>query len=77
MNNITLNTKIGDVENKKTGVSSLVKKTVFNAKLSDIEKKCFTNSKYNKFTWEILHAKRKRKRISYEMKYIQSHEILI
>ena len=60
-----LDTKIGEVENKipntsglvtpaildtKNGdVTGLVKKTDYNAKLSDIEKKSFTTSNYNKF----------------------------
>ena len=37
--------------------SGLVKKTGYDAKMLDIEKKNFTASDYNKFTKEILHAK--------------------
>ena len=57
MTNIVLNINIEEADNKSADVSSLVKKTVYNAKLSDTEKKCFATSDYNKFTYEVLHAK--------------------
>ena len=41
-----LNTKIEKVENKIPDVRGLVKKTDYNAKISDIEKKYFTTSLY-------------------------------
>ena len=44
-------------------VSCLVKKTVYNAKTSEIDKKYFTTSDYNKFTSDILHAKIKQKEL--------------
>ena len=49
-----LNTKTGDVENKIPDVSGLVKKTDYNAQISDIETKYFTAFDYNKFTGEML-----------------------
>ena len=45
-----LNTKIGEVKNKKTGTSSLVKKIDYSDKLSEIESNYFATSDYNKFT---------------------------
>ena len=49
---------IQKLENLKTKyLSGLVKKTDYNAKISDIEKKYFTDSDYNKFTSEILDTK--------------------
>ena len=44
-----LNKRIGEVESKIPDISGLVKKTDYNAKISDIETKYFTNSDYNKF----------------------------
>ena len=57
-----LNTKTGEVENKIPDVSGLVKKKDYDAKISDIEKKYFTNSDHNKFTKEILYEKIKEKK---------------
>ena len=51
-----LNTKIGEVENKITDVSGLVKKTDYNSKIAEVEVKCFTTSDYNKFIGEILNG---------------------
>ena len=42
------------VENKIPNVSYLAKKMDYYAKISDIEKKYFTTSDYNKFTRDIL-----------------------
>ena len=61
MTNTILNTKLGRVENKIPDFSGLVKKTFYNAKISDIEKKYFTPSPYNKCTGETLDAKIKEK----------------
>ena len=48
---------------KKTpGVCGLIKKTDYNPKISDIEKKYFTTSDYSKFTNDILNAKIKEKK---------------
>ena len=52
-----LNSKIGEIENKKPDVSGLVKKTDYKAIISDIETTYFTSSDYNKFTREILETK--------------------
>ena len=41
-----LNIKIGEVKNKIPTVSDLVKKTDYNAEISDIETKYFTTSDY-------------------------------
>ena len=49
-----LNTKTCEVENKTPDVSGLVKKTDYNAKISDIETKYFTAFDYNKFKGEML-----------------------
>ena len=46
MTTAVLNTKIGEVENKIPTVSDLVKKTDYNAEISDIETKYFTTSDY-------------------------------
>ena len=43
-----LNTKVGEFENKIFDVSGLVKKTVYNAKISEIERKYFTTYDCNK-----------------------------
>ena len=61
MTSTIFNTKIGEVENKIPGFSGLFKKTDYNAKISDIEKKYFTTSNYNKFTKKPLDAKIKEK----------------
>ena len=56
-------TKIGQVENKIPDVNGLVKKTDYNAKISDIERKYLTASAYNNFMSEIVDAKMKEKQI--------------
>ena len=50
-----VNTKIGEVENEISNASGLVKKTDYDAKISEIKGKYFTTSDYNKFTSDILH----------------------
>ena len=55
------NTKKGKVENKILDFSGSVKKTKNNAKVSDIEKKCFTTSDYNKRRSEILYTNLKQR----------------
>ena len=57
MTTAVLNTKIEKVENKIQNISGLIKKTYYNAKISDIEKKYFTSSDYDKLTKEILDPK--------------------
>ena len=57
------NTKIKEVENKILIVSDLVKKTDYNAKMSDIKKKLFNTFDYNKFSTETLDAKTKEKEL--------------
>ena len=47
-----LNTKIVKVE--KADVSELVKKTDYDAKIKDIEGKCFTSADYHRFRSDIL-----------------------
>lgn len=39
------------IENKIPDVIGLIKKTVYDPKILDIEKKYFTTSYHNKFTW--------------------------
>ena len=50
---------------KTSGVCGLIKKTDYNPKISDIEKKYFTTSDYSKFTNDILNAKLKEKKMYY------------
>ena len=57
MTTTVLDTKIGEVKNKIPDVNGLVKKTNYNSKISDIAKKYFTPSDYNKFTKKILDGK--------------------
>ena len=45
------------VENKRPSVSNLVRKTDNDAKITDIETKCFTTSDDNKFMRDTLDAK--------------------
>ena len=54
---ITLIKKIGEDENKIPDSTGLVKKTVYNAEISDIEEEYFTSSDYNKFPNEITETK--------------------
>ena len=57
-----LNIEISEVENKIPNVSGLVKKSDYDAKITDIEEKCFANPDYNKFTRVTLDAKIKTKK---------------
>ena len=56
-----INTKIKEVDNKIPNLSSLVKKTDYDAKISDIQGKYFTTSDYNNFTGDIFDAKIKQR----------------
>ena len=56
-----LNTKICEVENKIPTITNLVKRTNYDAKTIEIEKKFITTSDYNKFSNDILDAKVKQK----------------
>ena len=58
-----LTTKIGEADNKIPDVSGLIKKTDCNTKISDIERKYFPTSDYNKFMNDILDAKIKQKKM--------------
>ena len=49
------------VENKTPNISNLIKKTDYDAKISNNEKKYFTTSDYNKFAHDILDVKIKEK----------------
>ena len=49
--------KVGEVENKIPDLDCLVKKTIYDAKFSKIERKYFTNYDYNKLTKKIFDAK--------------------
>ena len=59
MTTTVLDTNIGEVEIKIPDVSVLEKKTNYNARISDIEKKYLTTSDNNRFTSGILDAKMK------------------
>ena len=61
-----LNTKIGEVENKIPGVSGLVRKTDYDAKIKDIEGTYFSTVDYNRFASEIFDAKIKQKELDYK-----------
>ena len=60
MTTTVLDTNIGEVEIKIPDVSGLVKKTNYNARISDIEKKYLTTFDNNRFTSGILDAKMKK-----------------
>ena len=60
MTTTVFDTNIGEVEIKIPDVSGLVKKTNYNARISDIEKKYLTTSDNNRFTSGILDAKMKK-----------------
>ena len=60
MTTTVLDTNIGEVEIKIPDVSGLVKKTNYDARISDIEKKYLTTSDNNRFTSGILDAKMKK-----------------
>ena len=51
------------VENKISDVSNLVKKTDYDANISDIESKYFATADYDKFTSQMLDAKIKQKKL--------------
>ena len=54
---VTTNTALTTVENKILNVSDLVKNADYDAKISEMEKKYFTTSEYNKFTSNTFDAK--------------------
>ena len=53
----TTNTALTTVENKILNVNDLVKNADYDAKISEMEKKYFTTSEYNKFTSNTFDAK--------------------
>ena len=55
--NLATTAALTTVENKIANVSDRVKKADYGAKTSEIGKKCFTTSDYNKFTSSTLDAK--------------------
>ena len=57
------NTKCGEIENKIPQATDLRKKTDYDAKIIDIEKKYFTTAGYNKFTSETFDANIKQKEL--------------
>ena len=57
---MVINTKIGIVENRISDVCGLVKKRVYNARISQIEGIPFTTSDYKTFTSDMLDAKIKK-----------------
>ena len=62
MTTTVLNTKIKEVDNKIPELRGSVKKTSYDSKISDMEKKCLTNSDYNKIMSDILDVKIKEKK---------------
>ena len=64
MTTTVLDTNIGEVEIKIPDVSGLVKKTNYDARISDIEKKYLTTSDNNRFTSGILDAKMKKELVN-------------
>ena len=61
MTTTVLNTKNSKIEKKILDINDFVKKTVYDTKISDIRKKYFTTSDYNRFMSNILYAKIKQK----------------
>ena len=59
----TTNTALTTVENKILNVSDLVKNADYDAKISEMEKKYFTTSEYNKFTSNTFDAKLTQKKL--------------
>ena len=57
-----LNTKIKVVDSKIPDLSGLVRKTDYDAKISEIDGKYFTTSSYNKLMGNIVDVKIKLKR---------------
>ena len=57
------NTKIGEVGNKISDVSKLVKKIGYDAKISQTEEKYLTTFDYNKFKNHMLDAQVKQKNL--------------
>ena len=58
-----MNTKISEVENKISSVSSLVKKTNYDVKIKSIEGKYWTTADFIKFTSDIFGVKIKQKEL--------------
>ena len=58
-----LKIKIDEAENKAPNVSGLVKKSNYDAKISDIKGRCFTIADYNIFASDILDSKLKPKEL--------------
>ena len=54
MTTTILNIRISEFEKLIPKVSGLLKKTDYDAKISDIERKYFTTSDYNKFTSNMM-----------------------
>ena len=70
MNSTVLDAKIKEVDNQTNYLNGLIKKTDYDAKISDIkakisdiEGKYFTSSDYNKFTSDITDANIKQKEL--------------
>ena len=55
--------KIKAIDSKISDLSGLVKKTDYDAKISEIQLKYFTSPDYNKFMRDMLHAKIKQKEL--------------
>ena len=75
-----LNTKCGEIENKIPQITDLRKKTDYDAKIIDIEKKYFTAADYNKFTSETFDANIKQKELvnnSYMSNIIKNSDLNI
>ena len=53
--------RVNTVENKIPNVNDIVKKTDFDIKILDIQSNYFVTSNYNKFTNEIVNARKKEK----------------
>lgn len=62
VNTAVLNIKIDEAENKLFKVIVLFKKTYYDAQISDIQKKQFTTSDYNKFKSDMLDSKIRQKK---------------
>ena len=61
---LILNTKTSEVKNKMLGVSGLIRKTNYDAKILEIDEKYITTSDYNKFRKDIIDGEMKQKELA-------------
>ena len=67
-----LHTKIAKIKNKMPVASDLVKKTDYDTKVLEIQRKYITTSDYNKFKNDILDAKIKQRELAINLIFLMS-----